>query len=194
MKAICLLKKHGYVEFDQKNIDQPLKIHFHFSGFSPHSTHAIHIHEYGDLRNGCLSLGGHFNPTDSIHGSMKNPHHHLGDLMNNFKTDEEGNYEKTLTFPHLSLFNESPFSILGRSIVIHKHPDDEGLQEYWKTHQSYDDLSLKELQSIILQLGYSSKLTSHTESAMKKLLNKESLESGNAGQRIDCGIIGRCAS
>ena len=78
--------------------------------------------------------------------------------------------------------------------AVHKHPDDESLQVHWKTKQSYNDLSVKELNVLISQLGYTSKLSSPTESNMKKLLNKESLESGNAGQRIDCGIIARSAS
>jgi len=194
MKAICLLHSHGFIEFEQKHPHHSVQIHFHLHGFHPHSTHALHIHEFGDLRKGCLSLGGHFNPTHSIHGSLNSHHHHAGDLFNNFTTDPYGQFHQTHSFKSLSLFYDSDFCILGRSIVIHKHPDDKGKQRCWKTNRPYDQLSSKELHSLILQLGYRSKLKSTSMDSMIDLLNQESLLSGNAGQRIDCGIIGLCAS
>jgi Cu/Zn superoxide dismutase len=30
-------------------------------------THGIHIHNYGDMRDSCESLGSHFNPDDTAH-------------------------------------------------------------------------------------------------------------------------------
>ena len=34
----------------------------------PQGLHGFHVHEYGDLGNGCASAGGHYNPLNSVHG------------------------------------------------------------------------------------------------------------------------------
>uniref|UniRef100_A0A0K0DPA0 Superoxide dismutase [Cu-Zn] n=1 Tax=Angiostrongylus cantonensis TaxID=6313 RepID=A0A0K0DPA0_ANGCA len=50
----------------------------------PPGPHAIHVHEFGDLSNGCLATGAHYNPFRSDHGSQENPPsaRHVGDLGN----------------------------------------------------------------------------------------------------------------
>ena len=42
----------------------------------------IHIHELGDMSNGCESAGPHFNPTRSDHGAQTDTERHVGDLGN----------------------------------------------------------------------------------------------------------------
>lgn len=98
--------------------------------FKPNSTHAIHIHEYGDMREGCASLGGHYNPHGSAHGRFVNREpfksdensRHAGDLVNNIISDKNGVvYVKY--FDPLVITPE----IIGRSVVIHDGVDDLGL-------------------------------------------------------------------
>jgi superoxide dismutase, Cu-Zn family len=154
--AICVLYRtngesvFGHVGFHQCNRLSPVQVIFRLKG-PTYQTHAIHIHEYGDLTNGCDSMGLHFNPTKTTHGSrMYNMQRHAGDLINNIKFDQFGNFSYEYEDSSISLFDET--SIIGRSIVIHQGEDDLG--------RGTGDRQ------------------------------KESLISGNAGKRINCGIIG----
>ena len=44
----------------------------HLKGLKRGQIHAIHIHEFGDLTQGCKSCGGHFNPGNCDHTSGAN--------------------------------------------------------------------------------------------------------------------------
>ena len=77
-------------DFDNtKCVKIKFDIRFKQSKHDPQS-HAIHIHEYGDLTNGCKSTGEHYNPTNDFHGSYSFPMspRHAGDLINNFRLNE----------------------------------------------------------------------------------------------------------
>ena len=129
--AICILKSdtvNGYVYFHQCSIYDNVKIKFHLKG-SPLKTHAIHIHEYGDMRRGCDSLGAHYNPYQTTHGSIyREMPRHAGDLINNIIFDQNGQFIYEYEDRLINLFPSSSIdNILGRSIVIHEKEDDLGL-------------------------------------------------------------------
>lgn len=127
--AICILQKpniiHGIIGFHQCNSQSGVKIMFRLYG-PPNQTHAIHIHEYGDFTNGCDSMGKHFNPTNTTHGSYQYiMNRHAGDLINNIRFGRDGKFEYTYEDSSISLFGEFK-NIIGRSIVIHEGQDDLG--------------------------------------------------------------------
>jgi Cu-Zn family superoxide dismutase len=125
-KAICFLPNHGYVLFIQESESNKVKVIFRLEKFEKFSTHAIHIHEYGDLSNGCISLGFHYNPFHTTHGSRLfiNKERHAGDLINNLYSDSNGNFVYEYIDDLITLYGEE--SILGRSVVIHEGIDDLG--------------------------------------------------------------------
>ena len=163
----------GYILFTQnKNCNVIVEVRLY--GL-PKGVHGFHIHEYNikqeyinDMKNGktiknlCNTLGGHFNPFGTVHGSYKYAtERHAGDLINNLEVDNNGIVNLVFIDPLISLYEEDINCIINRSIVIHENPDDQGLQ------------GLKALMQ-------------------NRKLNKEeqeSLKTGNAGKRIACGNI-----
>ncbi|NXU60520.1 SODE dismutase, partial [Horornis vulcanius] len=92
---------------------------FYLDGFpldNNQSSRAIHIHELGDLSNGCDSTGGHYNPFRVNHPR------HPGDFGNFLP--KEGKIRKYKTNLFATVFG--PYSIMGRSVVIHEQEDDMG--------------------------------------------------------------------
>jgi len=188
MNAIAILDNNkGYVYFEQRKSNEPVKIYFDLKNFQSNSTHAIHIHEYGDLRNGCMSLGSHFNPTNTKHSYHEKGH--AGDLINNFTTNRQGNFRCTYKTEKISLF-PGELNVIGRSIVIHKFSDDLGLGGIFhgQGFTPYYDLSNETLQITCKKLGYNINLLNRN-TMIKKLMD-ESITTGNASTRISCGIIG----
>ena len=126
MNAICVFtnnmnkKIKGNVFF--KETQRGLQIKISISGISP-GKHGLHIHEYGDLTEGCSSLCSHFNPTKSVHGGRNSEERHLGDL-GNVTADENGNVETTIYDKMLRITGD--FGIVGRSVVLHADEDDLG--------------------------------------------------------------------
>eukprot|EP00112_Aurelia_sp_Birch-Aquarium-sp1_P003032 Seg1340.8 transcript_id=Seg1340.8/GoldUCD/mRNA.D3Y31 product="Copper chaperone for superoxide dismutase" protein_id=Seg1340.8/GoldUCD/D3Y31 len=55
----------------------------------PQGKHGLHIHELGDLSNGCSNTGNHFNPAGNRHGNRTDTERHVGDLGNIFSDSEQ---------------------------------------------------------------------------------------------------------
>lgn len=150
-KAICVLhqntnKVSGTIKFSQSKKYKRVKVTYHIKGLSD-GLHGFHVHEYGDLTDGCSSSCAHFNPYNKLHGGRNSKIRHVGDLGNILSKDKVA---KGVFYDNLiSLNPKSKCSIIGRCIVVHKDIDDLGKGD-----------------------------------------NKESTNTGNAGKRLACGVIG----
>ena len=96
------------------------------SGLKP-GLHGIHIHEAGDLTDGCTSACAHYNPFNKEHGGPGNKNRHVGDL-GNLKADKDGVAEFYLEDDLVKLSGK--YSVIGRSIVVHEDEDDLGKGNY----------------------------------------------------------------
>ena len=112
------------------------------TGLEP-GVHGFHIHEFGDMSDGCKSMGAHYNPDNVNHGELSDGH--VGDL-GNINADDSGNATFSIRADRVDLMGDR--SVVGRGIVVHSDPDDLG-----------------------------------------KGGNEESLKTGNAGDRLACGVI-----
>jgi Cu-Zn family superoxide dismutase len=110
----------GVILFTQK--DDCIHIKVDIKGLSKNHLHGFHIHESGDLREGCKSCCAHYNPENTEHGDLYGGH--AGDL-GNLKTDENGHCKISLKTDKFLVDD-----ILGRSIIIHEDEDDLGLGEF----------------------------------------------------------------
>ncbi|XP_017066542.1 copper chaperone for superoxide dismutase [Drosophila eugracilis] len=90
-------------------------------GLTP-GLHGFHIHESGDTSSGCLSVGDHYNPRQSPHGSptAAAEERHAGDL-GNIRADESGRATFRFVDPVLEVWD-----IIGRAVVLTANPDDLG--------------------------------------------------------------------
>ncbi|KAM8714351.1 hypothetical protein ACLKA7_014476 [Drosophila subpalustris] len=90
-------------------------------GLQP-GLHGFHIHESGDVSEGCASVGAHYNPRKSPHGSpdATASERHAGDL-GNIRADETGRATFRFVDPVLEMWD-----IIGRSVVITAKADDMG--------------------------------------------------------------------
>ena len=145
VKAYCILEQSdtvkGTILFLQKP-GTPTLIRGRIEGLSA-GEHGFHIHEYGDMSDGCASMGGHYNPDRENHGTLDKGH--VGDL-GNVTANEQGVADFTIVAKRVDLVGDR--SVIGRGLIIHKDRDDLG------------------------QGG-----------------DAESLKTGNAGDRLACGVI-----
>jgi len=144
-QAVCELEHSDKVKGTILLVSKPGKgtlIRGQITGLEP-GEHGFHIHEYGDLSNGCESAGGHYNPDGTDHGDLAQGH--VGDL-GNIIADDEGVADFIIKAHRVKLTGEQ--SVVGRAIVVHSGKDDLG-----------------------------------------KGGDAESLKTGNAGDRLACGVI-----
>ncbi|XP_076444454.1 superoxide dismutase [Cu-Zn]-like [Babylonia areolata] len=133
-KAICVLsgstEVKGELIFTQEG-DSPTKVQGEVRGLTQ-GDHGFHIHQFGDVSNGCASAGSHFNPQEKKHGGPTDTERHAGDL-GNIVANEDGTAKVDITDAQIPL--SGPNSIIGRCLVVHAGKDDLG--------KGGDDESLK---------------------------------------------------
>ena len=128
MKAIANLTHNkkgieGVIFFEEIYENKCTKISIKIKGVTP-GNHGFHIHEFGDLSEGCKSLGGHYNPHGKNHGSPLHKDRHIGDL-GNLKANNKGEINKIIYDKKVKL--RGKYSVIGRSVVLHEKEDDLGL-------------------------------------------------------------------
>ncbi|RXM30869.1 Extracellular superoxide dismutase [Cu-Zn] [Acipenser ruthenus] len=108
----------GKVLFKQAYPQGRLESIINLEGFpkTSNQSRAIHIHEFGDLSDGCDAAGGHFNPFKVNHPR------HPGDFGNFLPKNSQ---IKTLK-KNIQATMFGPNSFLSRSVVIHELKDDLG--------------------------------------------------------------------
>lgn len=118
----------GDIKFHQCSPDSIVKVIFNLYSMKPNTTFGNHIHEFGDTRQGCMSLGAHLNLNHTEHGSIfiNIEDSHTGDLLNNILTDKDGKVQLSYDDPRLNMFGDINYSIIGTSVVIHDGVDDYG--------------------------------------------------------------------
>lgn len=126
VSAVCVLKGDGpvkgTVKFEQDQEGSLLKIEGEISGLTK-GDHGFHVHEFGDNTNGCTSAGGHYNPFGKLHGGPKDEERHAGD-WGNITAGDDGVAKVNMTDHVASLIG--PYSIIGRTVVVHAGADDLG--------------------------------------------------------------------
>lgn len=85
--------------------------------------HGFHVHEKGDLKDGCTSTGPHFNPDHTNHGAPDSAVRHAGDL-GNIEANEQG--EATVNIKDKIISFSGKNNIIGRAFVVHSGVDDLG--------------------------------------------------------------------
>lgn len=126
--AICILypnesNARGIASFSQDSINSPTKIAFSVKGLNPNGKHGVHVHQFGDLTQGCATAGAHYNPHNLKHGGPFSDERHVGDL-GNLIADPFGNAYMCFSDKLISLYGQ--YSIVGRSVVVHAEEDDLG--------------------------------------------------------------------
>lgn len=108
---------YGLVLFKQTGPEERLWVKFKLHGLpaSISQSRAIHIHQYGDLSEGCTSTGGHYNPAGVDHPL------HPGDFGNFIA--HNGKIRRSVD-SKATLYGR--LSVVGRAVVIHEKEDDMG--------------------------------------------------------------------
>ncbi len=113
-------KVSGTVDFKQIGDSVEVKVFAH--RLAPHKHHGFHIHDVGDCNSpDAMSAGGHFNPTEKPHGAQ-DADHHAGD-MPALVADSNGVAQASFILKNVTLA-AGPMSIIGRSVIVHRDPDD----------------------------------------------------------------------
>ena len=123
-EAIATLNGHnifGTVRFIQSTLGGWTVIRGDIKGLEI-GKHGIHIHEYGDLSNGCNSTGSCYNPIHKKH-SKRDADIRIGNL-GNIVTESREKSIINIVSPIVSLVGK--YSVIGRALVIKRDPYDLG--------------------------------------------------------------------
>lgn len=120
LKAAKGKKVKGTIKFKEEN--GQILVTTEVEGLKA-GPHGFHIHEVGNCDAPDFSTaGGHFNPSQSVHGSEHSEHRHGGDMGNLIAT-AKGKAHTTLTITGVTL-KDGPASIIGKAVIIHEGKDD----------------------------------------------------------------------
>lgn len=112
----------GRLDFEQTGT--MVTVRGEIRGLKANAVHGFHVHEKGDCSSSDgTSAGGHFNPDAKAHGQHGVGSHHVGDLPS-LKSDAQGVARIQFNTDSLSLRAEDPRNIRGRSLIVHRDPDD----------------------------------------------------------------------
>lgn len=125
-KGVCVLAPNesgieGIINIIE--VKNGLKIKYDISGLTD-GLHGFHIHQYGDLSEGCKSGCSHFNPFNETHGGLHSKHRHAGDLGN--ISSKNNRAIGKLFVDKLCLVSNEKLSVLGRMMIVHAKEDDLG--------------------------------------------------------------------
>jgi Cu-Zn family superoxide dismutase len=127
IRAIAIFnekKVKGQVCFTEDLENNCVHIDLDLQGLKPNFQHGFHVHEYGDLSDGCESMCNHFNPYGKSHGGKESRERHVGDL-GNLISDKNG-CARYMMRDNIIQLRGSKCNILGRGLIIHADPDDCG--------------------------------------------------------------------
>merc|ERR1719183_1006805 len=116
------LSRRRSIAVHASNADGSTSVKGAFTGLEA-GLHGLHVHEFGDTTNGCMSTGPHFNPFGKDHGAPTDENRHAGDL-GNITVNDDGSCEVDITDKQIPL--EGANNIIGRAFVIHELEDDLG--------------------------------------------------------------------
>jgi Cu-Zn family superoxide dismutase len=112
-------KVKGQITFREET--EGVRVTANVEGLTP-GKHGFHIHEKGDCSApDFTSAGGHFNPTNSKHGSPTDAEKHVGDF-GNLEANEQGVARFERVFSWLSFKGTN--SILNKAVIVHEKADD----------------------------------------------------------------------
>jgi Cu-Zn family superoxide dismutase len=117
-------KIKGTVQFTEEDNGRRVRIDVDLIGLKKNHRHGFHVHESGDITQGCESMCAHFNPYGKKHGDIDSRERHVGDL-GNLETDENGRVKCTFRDSMIRLRGYRA-NILGRGLIIHADEDDGG--------------------------------------------------------------------
>jgi Cu-Zn family superoxide dismutase len=104
-------------------VDGGVRVHGEVRGLNANQQHAMHIHEWGDLRAADgMATGGHYNPEGHPHGLPNDDERHAGDF-GNLQADDQGVAHFDMTVDNITIAGlHNP--IIGRGLIVHAEPDD----------------------------------------------------------------------